>query len=56
MSGKHWALIGGCLVSIAAMGSAAHDWSEIIKPSFLFGALGVIGVQVGSLYARRPNE
>lgn len=53
---NHFAVLGACLVSLAAMGSAVHDWGEILKPGFVFGALGVIGTNIAGFYTRRPNE
>lgn len=56
MQAKHWAVLGACLVSISSMGSAMHDWSEIASVRFVFGVLGVIGANLGSMYMQRPNE
>lgn len=53
---NHMMLLGACLASIAAMGSSAHDWSELTTPGFVFGALGVIGTNIAGFYTRRPNE
>ena len=55
MNMKHLALIGASLVSIGAMGGAAHEWAEILKPQFVFGALGSIGAVITALYTERPN-
>lgn len=54
MTGKHYLLIAGCLVSVGAMVSAFHDWSEILKPAFIGGVCGVIGTQVAALYTEKP--
>ncbi len=53
---KHYVVLGACLVSISAMGSAMHDWSEVLSVKFVFGVLGVIGANIGSMYLQRPNE
>lgn len=53
---KHWALIGGALAAIGAMGASAHDWSEVLTPSFVFGAIGQVGLLITAMYTERPNE
>jgi hypothetical protein len=56
MQFKHFALLGACLVSIGTMGSSFHDWAELMKPGFVFGALGMIGANITAMYTERPNE
>lgn len=55
MQMKHFVIIGGCLVSIGAMISAFHDWSEILKPAFIGGVLGVIGTQLAGIFSEKPG-
>ena len=56
MTMKHWMLIAGCLVSIGAMVSAMHDWSEIATPAFVGGVLGVIGMQLAGIFSDKPGS
>ena len=56
MQVKHWALIGGVFAAVGAMGSSAHEWAEVLKPSFVFGALAAIGAVITALYTEPPNE
>jgi hypothetical protein len=52
ITGTQWVILAGCLASIGAMGSAAHDWSEVFKPGFVFGAIGVIGTNIAAAMTR----
>lgn len=56
MQGKHWLFFSGCLVSIASMMAAMHDWSEAQKPAFIAGVLGVIGSHLAAMYTTKPGE
>lgn len=56
LTSQHYAAIGLMLVSLSAMGSAAHDWSEVMKPQFLFGVLGVIGSSILNMMAPAPER
>ena len=53
---KHYALLGACLAAIGTMGSASHDWGEILSPKFVFGAISQVGLLIGAMYTERPNE
>jgi hypothetical protein len=55
MEGKHWLLMGLCLVSVGAMGSALPNWSSMLQPDFIFGVLGVIGTQLVTLFTDKPT-
>lgn len=54
MTGKHWALIAGCLIGIGGMSGALHDWHEAMNPSFVGGVCAVIGTQIGAIFAEKP--
>lgn len=56
MQGKHYALIAAVLASIASMGATAKEWSDILTPQFVFGAMGAIASTIGGMYMQRPNE
>ena len=56
MQMNHALLVGAMLASIGAMGSGFHEWSEVLRPSFVFGAIGAMGTTIGAFYAKRPNE
>jgi hypothetical protein len=54
MSGKHYALIGGCLMGIGGMLAALPSWDMALSPSFIGGALVVVGTQAGAIFTERP--
>ena len=55
MTGTHWLILAGCLVSLGAMGANLHQWGEALTPSFVFGALGVVGTNIAAALTRpRP--
>jgi hypothetical protein len=56
LSPKHYALIAGCALGIGAMTSAMHDWSEVAKPSFIGGVLGVLGTQIMAILSDKPHQ
>ena len=56
MTGTQWGILAGCLVSIAAMGSAFHDWSELARPGFFFGVIGVIGTNIAAALSKTKTE
>lgn len=55
MTGKHVALIAGCLGGMGGMVSALHDWQEAMTPAFIGGALIVLGTQLGAIYSEKPK-
>ena len=54
MNGKHIALVAGCLVGLSAIVSTLADWHQALNPTFVGGALGVVGAQLGAIYSERP--
>jgi hypothetical protein len=54
MTSKHYLLLAGCLVSLGALVSGFHDWSEALRPATIGGVLGIIGTQVMALYTEKP--
>lgn len=54
MTGKHFALIAGCLTGIGGMFAALHDWRDAVNPAFVGGALTVLGTQLGAIFTERP--
>lgn len=55
MTAKHLAILGTCLVSIAALGSALPSWEAATSPAFVFGAIGCIGATLAAMYADAPG-
>lgn len=49
-------IFAGCLSSIAAMGSAFHDWAELFRPGFIFGCIGVIGTHITAALSKAPSS
>lgn len=54
MTSKHYALIGGCLMGIGGMLAALPSWDLALSPSFIGGALVVVGTQAGAIFTERP--
>ena len=54
MTGKHLALIAGCLTGIGGMFAALPEWYSAANPAFIGGALTVFGTQLGAIYSERP--
>lgn len=54
MTGKHYALIAGCLASIGAMVGAIGDWHATLSPQFVGGIIGVVGTQLGAIFSEKP--
>lgn len=52
MTGTHWIVLAGCLVSIGTMGAAFDNWSDVARPAFVFGTLGVIGTNIAAALSR----
>lgn len=55
MSGRHWAILGACLVSIAGFGAGVETWGEVFAPRFVFPALGAIGSTLAGIYSQKPG-
>ena len=54
MTGKHFALVAGCLTGIGGMCAALTDWHQALNPAFIGGALTVFGTQIGAIFSERP--
>lgn len=54
MTGKHFALIAGCLTGIGGMSAALTDWQQALNPAFIGGVLTVIGTQLGAIFSEKP--
>lgn len=55
LSGRHITFLSGSLVSIAAIGSAFHDWHEMMQPAFVFGVLGIVGTHLGAAFTDKEQ-
>lgn len=55
-TGTHWAVLGACLTSIAALVASLKTWSEALSPLFVAGVIGVIGSQLQGLRVAPPKE
>lgn len=50
------AVLAGALASIAVMGSGLQSWSEVVTPSFVFGALGAVATAITALHLEKPTS
>jgi hypothetical protein len=44
------------MVSVAAIGAGLDDWNAVLKPSFIFPALGAIGSTLAAVYTEKPGQ
>lgn len=56
MTGRHYALLAGCLTGISGMMLALPHWEAAMSPQFIGGALGVFGATLGAIYSDRPER
>lgn len=54
MTGKHLALIAGCLTGIGGMFAALPSFDAALTPAFIGGALTVFGTQIGAIFTEKP--
>lgn len=56
MKSAHFIWLAGTLVALGAMGSGLPNWNAVLTPSFIFGAMGVIGTQIGMAYTSKIGD
>jgi hypothetical protein len=54
MRAKHYAILAGCLVGIGTAGQAVDHWTIDAVIKFIFGAIAIVGTQLGAIYMQRP--
>ena len=55
MSKEQWLLVAAMATAIGSMGAAnAETWGDVLKPQFVFPALGAMAVQIRSVFTERP--
>lgn len=53
---KHWLLIAAFLASISTILSGVNSWGELLKPQIVGGLIGLLAVQIGSIFAGAPKN
>ena len=52
---QHWLALGMVLSSIATQVANAHEWRDVLSPSFIGGAMGSVGAVLVAIFSPKPT-
>lgn len=57
MKAKHWALLGGFLVTVGAqLGTIRGGWEDALTPQFAAVAVGQLGLFLIAMFSDKPRD